>query len=332
MDSSVAGHADAAETSALVQAGALVLARVGVALVDVHLTAGPCESAGAVAAERAGRVDAEALVLAGETLGALVHVLGAVDSLEAVGTGAEVGAVNGARVADGARVARVAGARVVQVTEQARLARRALAVEGAHPVVARGAVEASGHGAVVDVLRAVGACPAVDADARVAAHSVSARSAVLAHAGPQRALVHVLGAVGPRVRGRAVARVRVDAIQAGGAVLAQVSRAVVHIRFAVGAREARRAGALVVERVDRPTRSAIHARAGIARDVLRLAPLARVAGFTDAAERSLGVEARSVHAGPCLALVHVDRARGSAEPRRACTRVRVLLGLTAAVI
>lgn len=268
MHSSVAGHADATETSALVQAGALILAGVGVALVDVHLAAGPCEAASAVAAERAGRVNAEALVLAGETLGALVHVLGAVDSLEAVGTGAEVGAVDGTRVADGSRVARVAGARVVQVTEQARLARRALAVEGADPVVARGAVEASSHGAVVDVLRAVGACPAVDADARVAAHSVGARSTVLAHAGPQRALVHVLGAVGPRVRGRAVARVRVDAIQAGGAVLAQVARAVVHVRFAVGAREARRAGALVVERVDRPTRSAIHARAGLARDVL----------------------------------------------------------------
>lgn len=104
--------------------------------------------------------------------------------------------------------------------------------------MARGTVEARGHGAIVDVLRAVGARPAVDADTRVAAYRVGARGAILAHAGPQSALVHVFGAVGPRVRGRAVARVRVDAVQTGGAVLAQVARTVVHVRLAVCTREA----------------------------------------------------------------------------------------------
>lgn len=85
MHSSVAGHADAAEAATLVQARALVLAGVGVAFIDVHLASGPGETAGAVATERARRVDAEALVFAREALSALVHVLGAVDALEAIG-------------------------------------------------------------------------------------------------------------------------------------------------------------------------------------------------------------------------------------------------------
>lgn len=229
-------------------------------------------------------------------------------------------------------MARIAGTRVVQVAQQARLARCALAVEGADSVVARGTVEARGHGAIVDVLRAVSARPAVDADTRVAAYRVGARGAVLAHAGPQSALVHVLGAVGPRVRGRAVARVRVDAVQTGGAVLAQVARTVVHVRLAVCTREAWRTRALVVERVDGPTGSAIHAGAGLTRNVLGFAQLTRVAGFTDATEGTLGVEACSMNTGSCLALVHVDRARGSAVPRRTDARIRIFLGLAAAVI
>lgn len=85
MHSSVARHADAAEAATLVQARALVLAGVGVAFIDVHLASGPGETAGAVATERARRVDAEALVFAREALSALVHILGAVDALEAIG-------------------------------------------------------------------------------------------------------------------------------------------------------------------------------------------------------------------------------------------------------
>jgi len=70
-----------------------------------------------------------------------------------------------------------------------------LAIEGGHPVVAGGPVEAGSHGAVVDVLAAVLSRPAINADTVVAAMVVVAGAPVLAGVGHQLALVHVLGAV-----------------------------------------------------------------------------------------------------------------------------------------
>lgn len=58
------GHADTAIGSALVEAGAIVLARVRVALVDVHLAAGARKTDRTIAAIRAGRVDTGAAVFA----------------------------------------------------------------------------------------------------------------------------------------------------------------------------------------------------------------------------------------------------------------------------
>ena len=113
----------------------------------------------------------------------------------------------------------------------------ALAEEAADAVVTGGAVEAGGASAVVDVLRTVGSGPAVDADARVAAVRVGTRGAVLADAGPQRALVYVLVAVRSRERRRTLARVAVDAVDARRSVLAQVARAIVHVLLTVGAVE-----------------------------------------------------------------------------------------------
>lgn len=57
-------HADAAEGSRVVQTGAVVLARVTLALVDVGLAARTREALGAVAREAAGRVHADAVMLA----------------------------------------------------------------------------------------------------------------------------------------------------------------------------------------------------------------------------------------------------------------------------
>lgn len=111
--------------------------------------------------------------------------------------------------------------------------------------MAGGPVQAGGHGAVVDVFRAVGSRPAVDADARVATHRVGTGGTVLADAGTQSALVHVAATVRSRVGRRTVARVRIDAVQTGGAVLAQVARTVIHVHLAVGAREPWWTGALV---------------------------------------------------------------------------------------
>lgn len=308
------------------------MTRVRFALVDVHLAAGSRKPAGAVAPEGPGSVDAQTLVLAGVALGALVYVFGAVGALKAVGTRADVGAVDGTGVADGALVARVARAGVVQVAQQTCLSRRALAVEGPDAVVARGTVEAGGYGAVVDVLGAVRAGPAVDADAGVASDGVGAGRPVLAHAGPDGTLVHVLAAVRARVTGRAVARVRVDAVQTGGAVLAQVARAVVHIGLTVCARESRWTRTLVAEGVDWLAGAPVPAGTGLTRDVRRLALLAREARFTDAAERALSVDAGPVHAGSRLTLVHVDSARRPTVPGRADAVVRIRLGEATSVV
>lgn len=61
--------------------------------------------------------------------------------------------------------------------------------------MAGGPVEADGGGTVVDVLAAVLAGPAVDADAGVAADGVEAGAAIVAGVGLHQALVHVLRTV-----------------------------------------------------------------------------------------------------------------------------------------
>lgn len=108
-----------------------------------------------------------------------------------------------------------------------------MAVEATNSVDAGGAVEAGGAGTVVDVLRAHGAVPAVDADAGIATDDVGARGSVLADRRPLGALVDVLLAITAGVGGRAPARVPVDAVHARAAVLALVRRAVVDVLLAV---------------------------------------------------------------------------------------------------
>lgn len=113
------------------------------------------------------------------------------------------------------------------------LAVRALTVEAAHPVDARGAVEARGPGAVVDVHGTVLSGPAVDAYAVVRAQRVGARRAVVAHARPHRALVHVHLARVARPLGGTRARVAVHAVHARAAVETGVRYAVVDVLLAV---------------------------------------------------------------------------------------------------
>lgn len=57
-------HANAAKSARIVEAAALVLARMGLALVDVGLAARTGEALGTVAREGPGRVHADAVMLA----------------------------------------------------------------------------------------------------------------------------------------------------------------------------------------------------------------------------------------------------------------------------
>ena len=60
-------HTDTAEGTRIVKAGAVVSARNGLAFVDVGLASWPGEALSAVASERAGRVDADPVVLTRRT-------------------------------------------------------------------------------------------------------------------------------------------------------------------------------------------------------------------------------------------------------------------------
>lgn len=187
------------------------------------------------------------------------------------------------------------GAGIVEVAEQARLAGAALAVEGADTVVACAAVEARRRRAIVNVLGARRARPAVDADAAEAADRVRACGAVLAHVRPQAALVHVLRAVRPRVVGRTVAGVVVDAVHATAAVLAQMPTAVVDVDLAVLAGEAGGAHAAVRRRlVLGHTLAGVQARIRFARHVPRLAVGAGEALLARTLVAAAGVGAHAV--------------------------------------
>ena len=73
-----------------------------------------------------------------------------------------------------------------------------MAEEAADAVMTRGAVETSGTGTIVDVLRAIRSGPSVNANAGIAAVRVGARGAVLAYAGSKGTFIDVLVAVRPR--------------------------------------------------------------------------------------------------------------------------------------
>lgn len=117
------------------------------------------------------------------------------------------------------------------------LAVRALAMEAAHPIDARGPIETSGPGAIIDVHRTILPGPAVHADAVVRAQRVGARRAIMTNARPHGTLVHVHLARLARPLGRTRTRVTVHAVHARSAVETGVRYAVVNVLLAVFAAE-----------------------------------------------------------------------------------------------
>jgi hypothetical protein len=110
-------------------------------------------------------------------------------------------------------------------------------MEAAHPIDARGPVETSGPGAIVDVYRTILPSPAIHANAIVRAQRVGARRAVVTNARPHGALVHVHLARLARPLGRTRARVTVHAVHARAAVKTSMRYAVVDVLLAVFAAE-----------------------------------------------------------------------------------------------
>lgn len=113
----------------------------------------------------------------------------------------------------------------------------ALAKEAADAIDAGSAVEAGRTCAVIDVDAAVGPGPAIHAYARVTAMRIRACCAIVAQGRPHGALVHVQFALRAREGRRTETRVLVHPVHAGGAILTEVARTVVDVLLAVFAAE-----------------------------------------------------------------------------------------------
>lgn len=172
-------HTNATKSTGIVETAAVILAGMGLAFVDIGLTARSREALWAVAHKWAGRVDAQSVVLTRWALLALVYVFRTVDALEAGGAGARKGTIDGAGVANGVRVTRIWGARVVQVTQEARFAGRTATMKAADTIYACSAVKARRIDAIVNVDGAIGTGPAIDTNTRVAAVRIGTRGAIL---------------------------------------------------------------------------------------------------------------------------------------------------------
>lgn len=106
-------------------------------------------------------------------------------------------------------------------------------METADPVDARGAVETSGPGTIVDVYRTILSRPTVYANAIVRSLRVRTRGPVVTYTRPHRALVYVRLARIAGPLGRARARVTVHAVHACSTVETRVRYAVVNILLAI---------------------------------------------------------------------------------------------------
>lgn len=189
------------------------------ALVHVRLAARSRKALRTIARKRAGRIHANAVVLARQSLFAFVNVLTAIGALVTAGARTRKRTVNGTGIAQGIRVARIRCARIVQMAQQSGFAFGAATIETAHAIDACRSVEAGRRKAIVNVFTAIGARPAVDANASVAAVRIRAGCTVLADRRSGGAFVNVIFAVLADVVGIALAAIRIDPINTDAAIL-----------------------------------------------------------------------------------------------------------------
>lgn len=242
---------------------------------------------------------------------------------------------DGVGVTVGALLTGVTDAGVVQLAEQTCAAVRTLAVERSDSVMAGGAVVAGGAGAVVDVVAAVVARPAVHTDALVAAEGVVACAAILAGVGHQLAFVDVLRAELTCEFRFALAVVGVDSVHTRPSILALVTRTVVDVVVAVFSCKTWHTGALVAGVSLLDAGSSVVAGRRVAGQVAALAVFPHELRRTLTSEAAHLVDAHAaISAGRRVrfALVDVLFAGFSAEERRAGADVAGLNGGTLAAV
>lgn len=239
-------HADAGELSDPVKASGLIVAGSREALVYVGLTPWARVPAPTLALERTLGVHTFPKVLARVgTNGALIHILVTGTPCEAWGASADGTPIHGVSVTDGIFVARVTDASIIQVAQEPSLAHRTGTIEGSHPVMARGSMEADSCSTVIDVLTTALPRPAIDTDTAMPSVGIKAGAPIVTGIWLQLAFIYIFCAKLACPLWGALAVVRVNTVHTSSSIQASVLRTVVYIHLAVVPFKARQAGAVI---------------------------------------------------------------------------------------
>lgn len=284
------------------------MAGSGQALIDIGFTSRTGVTPTTLALERTLSVHttAEVLTRVG-TYGAFIHILVTSSPSKTRRTCADCSAIHWVSVAHGILVARITNTCILQMAQETSLAHGALAVKRSHSVMASGAIEADGCGAVINVLAAALSGPAIDTDACVSTQSVEAGAAIVTGVGLKLALIYVFCTeLTCPLRGTLTV-VGVDSIYACGTIHTFMVRTVVHICFTVCSFKAWQADTLIGEVSSRAAGASILALGRCTWYIVGLTELTSKTTRASAAERTDSVDAlASILAKPtCSAFVNI---------------------------
>lgn len=154
------------------------------ALVDVRLAARTRKTLTAVARKRAGNIHTNTIVFTRRSLIAFINVLRAIWSFISLRARARERTVDGIRLTNGILMAWIRDTRVIQMAQQTSLSRRTLTTEATDAVDACRSTKTCGIDAIIDILRAIVARPAIYANASETSVGISACCTVLTYARP----------------------------------------------------------------------------------------------------------------------------------------------------
>lgn len=228
-------HADAGVVPDAIQTCAIVLAGARSTLVNILFAARPSVAPNTVTGEGAISVHTQTSVLARVGTNAAFVSVDVARAANITGWAVTVEhATDGVGVTLRALSTGITDTRVVSMAQQTCLSMRADTDERGNAVDACGAMAASSCSTVIDVFRAVGATPAVNAHADVATDQVAACASVLASVWLQTTLVHIFCAVLASPLWGALTVVGVDSVHTGSSIGTLMAWAVINVVLTVG--------------------------------------------------------------------------------------------------
>lgn len=317
---SKACHTNTGEFPNSIQTGGIILAGSRQALVDIGFTSRTGVTSTTLALERTLSVHTTTKVLTGVgTYGAFIHILVTSSPGKTRRTCADCSSIHWVGVTHGILVARITNTCIFQMTQETCLSHGTLAVKRGHSVMAGGAVEADGGGAVIDVLTAALAGPSIDTDTRVPTQSVKAGPAIVARVGLELAFVYIFCTELTCPLRRTLTIVSVDSVHTRGTIHAFMIRTVIHVYLTVCSFKTWQADTLIGEVSSRATGASILALGWRAWHIVGLTELAGKSSRTAAAKRTGRVDAlSSILAEPdCSAFVNILPAAASLVSWRA---------------